>query len=105
MACPAQAAAGVELPTLPRSRRLVAVSSRLAYEGYLHIRREVGDSGRPVRYQLPQLKLVEEKWNLPALTARDAAANTPLDALDLTSAPAFLKPPSLPEPSLPWGTW
>src|SRR6266496_3708519 len=51
------------------------------------------------------LKLVEEKWNLPALTARDAAANTPLDALDLTSTPAFLKPPSLPKPSLPWGTW
>src|SRR5580698_4516837 len=29
------------------------------------------------------LRLVEEKWNLPALTARDAAANMPLDALDL----------------------
>jgi hypothetical protein len=49
--------------------------------------------------------LVEEKWNLPALTARDAAANTPLDALDFTSAPAFLKPPSLPKPSLEWGSW
>ena len=51
------------------------------------------------------LKLVEEKWNLPALTARDAAANTPLDALDFTGAPAFLKPPYLPNPSLEWGTW
>jgi phospholipase C len=51
------------------------------------------------------LKLVEEKWNLPALTARDAAARSPLDALDLTGAPAFLKPPSLPEPRLQWGTW
>jgi phospholipase C len=51
------------------------------------------------------LRLVEEKWNLPALTARDAAANTPLDALDFTTDPAFLKPPSLPEPSLEWGTW
>jgi phospholipase C len=51
------------------------------------------------------LKLIEQKWNLPALTARDAAADTPLDALDFTSAPAFLKPPSLPEPSLEWGTW
>jgi phospholipase C len=51
------------------------------------------------------LRLVEEKWNLPALTARDAAANTPLDALDLTSDPAFLKPPSLPKPGLPWGSW
>jgi phospholipase C len=51
------------------------------------------------------LRLVEEKWNLPALTARDAAASTPLDALDLASAPAFLTAPSLPEPSLPWGSW
>ncbi len=51
------------------------------------------------------LRLVEEKWNLPALTARDAAANTPWDALDFTGAPAFGRPPSLPEPSLEWGTW
>jgi hypothetical protein len=51
------------------------------------------------------LKLVEEKWNLPALTARDAAAQSPLNALDLASAPAFITPPSLPEPSLKWGTW
>jgi hypothetical protein len=51
------------------------------------------------------LRLVEDKWNLPALTARDATANSPLDALDLISPPAFLEPPSLPEPSLRWGTW
>jgi len=51
------------------------------------------------------LKLVEEKWNLPPLTARDAAARTPLDALDLTGEPAFLKPPALPEPRVRWGTW
>jgi phospholipase C len=51
------------------------------------------------------LKLVEEKWNLPPLTARDAAANSPLGALDFASAPAFLAPPSLPKPSLEWGTW
>src|SRR6266571_1906933 len=49
------------------------------------------------------LRLLEDKWNLPALTARDAAARTPLDALDLAGPPAFLKPPSLPEPSLKWG--
>ena len=48
------------------------------------------------------LKLVEEKWNLPALTARDAAARAPLD---LAGAPAFLEPPVLPEPSLRWGAW
>jgi phospholipase C len=51
------------------------------------------------------LKLAELKWNLPALTARDAAANTPLDALDLAGQPAFLDPPVLPKPSLEWGTW
>jgi len=51
------------------------------------------------------LKLVEQKWNLPALTARDAAASSPLDALDLAGPPAFLDPPALPEPSLKWGTW
>jgi phospholipase C len=50
------------------------------------------------------LKLVEEKWNLPALTARDAAAASPLGALDLTGLPAFLDPPPLPEPGLTWGS-
>jgi phospholipase C len=51
------------------------------------------------------LKLVEEKWNLPALTRRDAAAVSPLGALDLDAPPAFRTPPKLPEPSLKWGTW
>jgi phospholipase C len=51
------------------------------------------------------LKLLEEKWNLPALTRRDAAALSPLGALDLDGPPAFLEPPQLPEPSLKWGTW
>jgi phospholipase C len=51
------------------------------------------------------LKLVEQKWNLPPLTARDAAAISPLGALDLTGPPAFLEPPSLPEPALKWGSW
>ncbi|HVT66885.1 MAG TPA: alkaline phosphatase family protein [Trebonia sp.] len=51
------------------------------------------------------LKLVEEKWNLPALTQRDAAATSPLGALDLTAPPAFLTPPELPAPALAWGTW
>ena len=51
------------------------------------------------------LKLLEEKWNLPTLTARDAAAVSPLGALDLAGPPAFLEPPSLPEPSLKWGSW
>jgi phospholipase C len=51
------------------------------------------------------LKLLEEKWNLPALTQRDAAATAPLGALDLTAPPAFLTPPRLPAPALARGTW
>jgi phospholipase C len=51
------------------------------------------------------LRLIEDKWNLPSLTARDAAARTPLAALDLDSPPAFLTPPDLPSPSLAWGSW
>jgi phospholipase C len=43
------------------------------------------------------LKLVETKWNLPALTFRDANADNLLDSLDLRR-PTFREPPSLPEP-------
>jgi phospholipase C len=42
------------------------------------------------------LKTVEEKWNLPALTRRDANANSLFDMLDLKGTPRFLKPPKLP---------
>jgi phospholipase C len=49
------------------------------------------------------LKLIERKWNLPALTKRDEAANDPLDeALDFDGPPAFLSPPSLAAPVKPW---
>ncbi len=41
------------------------------------------------------LKLIETKWNLPALTYRDAQADNLLDSVDLTSPPAFLTPPTL----------
>jgi phospholipase C len=51
------------------------------------------------------LKLIEEKWNLPPLTRRDAAADSPLDMVDLDAAPAFAEPPKLPEPTLRWGSW
>ncbi|MBY0278016.1 twin-arginine translocation signal domain-containing protein [Candidatus Binatia bacterium] len=44
------------------------------------------------------LKLIETKWNLPALTWRDANASDLLDTLDLDAEPAFLEPPALPEP-------
>jgi len=41
--------------------------------------------------------LAEAKWNLPAMTLRDANANAMLDMLDL-SRPAFLHPPALAKP-------
>jgi phospholipase C len=46
------------------------------------------------------LKTIEVKWNLPALTARDAHANSLLDCLDLKGKPVFLRPPKLPKPAL-----
>jgi phospholipase C len=49
------------------------------------------------------LKLIEEKWNLPPLTRRDAAATAPWEMLDLTAPPAFLDPPSIPAPAVPGG--
>ena len=44
---------------------------------------------------------IAKKWNLPALTYRDANANTLLDFLDLENPPAFLTPPTLAAPSNP----
>jgi phospholipase C len=45
------------------------------------------------------LKLAETKWNLPALTYRDANAANMLDLLDLRR-PSFPKPPALAKPLL-----
>ena len=42
------------------------------------------------------LKLLETKWNLPALTFRDANASNLLDSLDFRRPPRFLEPPLLP---------
>ena len=47
------------------------------------------------------LKTVETKWNLPALTRRDANAIDVLAMIDLKSKPAFLTPPRLPDPANP----
>jgi phospholipase C len=44
------------------------------------------------------LKLIETKWNLPALTHRDAAADNLLDSVDFAQPPAFLHPPTLATP-------
>jgi phospholipase C len=49
------------------------------------------------------LKTVEAKWNLPALTRRDASAADVLAMVDLRSSPAFLTPPPLPAPANPVG--
>ena len=43
---------------------------------------------------------METKWNLPALTYRDANADGLLDTLDLHGRPAFLEPPTLAAPGL-----
>ncbi len=47
------------------------------------------------------LRLIETKFNLGALTRRDANADNLLDALDLHGRPAFLDPPELAAPGLP----
>ena len=47
------------------------------------------------------LKLIETKWNLPALTHRDGGADNLLDSVDLYTEPAFLNPPRLARPADP----
>ncbi len=47
------------------------------------------------------LRLVETKWNLGALTVRDANASNLLDMLDFVNAPAFLTPPKLADSAWP----
>jgi phospholipase C len=46
------------------------------------------------------LATIEAKWNLPALTLRDANARTVEDFLDL-GQPALLEPPAIAEPPVP----
>jgi phospholipase C len=53
-----------------------------------------------VRDHTAVLKLIETKWNLPALTYRDANADALLDCLDFRHPPAFLEPPALPPPDV-----
>ena len=48
------------------------------------------------------LKTIERKWNLPAMTYRDANANDLLDCLDFTKR-AFADPPTLAAPGNPSG--
>jgi phospholipase C len=46
------------------------------------------------------LRLIETKWNLPAMTYRDANASNLLDTVDFFVEPAFATPPALPAPNL-----
>jgi phospholipase C len=48
------------------------------------------------------LRLLETKWNLPALSNRDANASPMLDCFDFTK-PAFLTPPALAAAPVPTG--
>ncbi len=50
------------------------------------------------------LATIEYKWNLPALTRRDANAANLLDCIDRQGPPAFSTPPDLPRPTIePFG--
>ena len=51
-----------------------------------------------VRDHTSILSLIEHTYNLPALTNRDGAADNLLECLDLSGAPTFLTPPTLPAP-------
>jgi phospholipase C len=53
-----------------------------------------------VRDHTAVLGFIERKWNLPALTFRDANADDLMDCLDFRHPPAFLEPPTLPDPGL-----
>ena len=46
------------------------------------------------------LRFIETKWNLGALTVRDANADDLLDSLDFDGPPTFAEPPQLPPPAL-----
>jgi phospholipase C len=48
------------------------------------------------------LATIERKWNLPAMTARDANANDIMDFLD-PAGPALLDPPYIQAPTRPPG--
>jgi phospholipase C len=50
------------------------------------------------------LRLIEQVWNLPSLTRRDAASADLISCLDMESPPAFLQPPDL-GPADPWIPW
>jgi phospholipase C len=46
------------------------------------------------------MKFIETRFGLNALTARDANAEPPTDLFDFKNPPAFLTPPSIPDPTV-----
>jgi len=50
------------------------------------------------------LRMIEEKWNLPSLTRRDASVTAPWEMLDLDGPPYFAVPPKMSAPARP-GVW
>jgi phospholipase C len=54
-----------------------------------------------VRDHTSILSVIEHKFNLPALTNRDGAADNLLETLDLANTPSFLTPPRLSAPQNP----
>jgi phospholipase C len=61
-----------------------------------------GGATRDLHDHTSILATIEAKWNLPALTLRDANANTIMDFLDPTE-PALLQPPYIASPARPPG--
>jgi len=53
-----------------------------------------------VRDHTAVLAFIERKWNIGALTFRDANSDDLFDCLDFNNPPAFLEPPTLPAPAL-----
>ena len=51
------------------------------------------------------LKLIQQKWNLPALTPGTPPGSLRWTPSTLDGEPAFAQPPYLPAPSLARGSW
>ena len=106
--CRRRAACG---PTTSRRRRDPATRTATCTTGPASAcRRSSSRRGRSANYvshtvydHTSILRLVESKWNLPALSNRDANAHPMLDCFDFRS-PAFLTPPVLQPAPAPSGT-
>jgi phospholipase C len=59
-----------------------------------------GYAGHHVYDHTSLTRFIEAKFNLPALTARDANAEPPTDLFDFADPPAFLTPPAMASPTI-----